>query len=174
MRNARWSLLLPWVFLDRLGFAVKWVRASSLYQDRRFEEALRVLRSIPERLRPPMMWDLSEIQILSYLHWDRETIDAVNAFLMKWEYPTAVSDDRKYLLTYARWLGAIAFAYYAEGSPLPAAYEFDASRIALDQVKARYKRDYPLTIHPAWSNDSPFYPLGRIRRQPQQRPLLPR
>jgi hypothetical protein len=164
-RPNSWSLLLPWVFAERASFAFKWVHAPWLCSAGRFEEALRLHRSIPGKLRPPMLWDLSEIQYLSYLRWDHETIDAANAFLLKWQYPTAISDDRKYLLTYARWCGAIAFAHYAEGSPTPSGFEFDASTIALEKVNPRYKRRYPLTIHPAWSEDSPFYPIGRLKRR---------
>jgi len=118
-----------------------------------------------------MLWELSEIQLLSYLEWDHETIDAANAFLLKWQYPTPSSDDKKYLLTYARWCGRIAFAHYADDGPMPSAFEFDASVIALDRVSQHHKRNYPLTIHPAWSEDSPFYPLGRLRRLGQ--PLRP-
>jgi hypothetical protein len=161
------------VLIEGVVFVFKGTRASWLCDERRFEEALRVHRSIPEKSRS-MLWELTEIQILSYLRWDHETLNAVNSFLLKWQYPTAISDDRKYLLTYARWCGAIAFAHYAEsGSPVPSAFEFDASEIALERVRGFYKRGYPLTIHPAWSEDSPFDASGRLKYRPARQPLRP-
>jgi hypothetical protein len=168
---SRWRLLLPWVFAARFSYALKWARVSLLSQERRFEEALRVHRSIPENLRPPMSWALREIQILAWLQWDHETIDAVNAFLQKFEYPTASTDDRKYFLMYARWCGAIAFAHYAPESPKPSAFEFDASEIDLDKVHPRYKREYPMTVHPAWAEDSPFRTDGLLKRPPPRPPM---
>jgi hypothetical protein len=123
------ALLLPWVFASRFADAIRWVRAGDLSAQRRFEEALRVARSMRAQFKQDMEWKVFEIQQLVLLQWDLETIDAANHFLLEYEYPTAKSDDWKYLLAYVKWCGASAFARYATESPTPSAFEFDASKI---------------------------------------------
>lgn len=64
-----------------------------------------------------MEWKAFEIQQLSYLQWDHETIVAANRFVLSHEYPSEKDEDAKYLLEYVKWCGAIALAHYAPESP---------------------------------------------------------
>lgn len=169
------ALFIPWIFVRRFSNALRWVQAGQLCSDGHFEEALRCARAMSENFRHGIEWRTFEIQQLALLHWDHETIEAVNAFVLKYEYPTERSADRTYLLAFAKWCGANALARYAPESPPASAFEFDLTKIVLSDVSARYKRRYPLTIHPAWDETSPFHPNNRIRRPPpvKQTPRLP-
>jgi hypothetical protein len=157
-----WKVFLPWVFARRLGNAIRWVRAGQLSSARRFEEALRVARSMnDDDFKQSYLWAAFEIQQLALLRWDHETIDRANDYLFKWGLSTAKTENGRYVITYVRWCGSMAFANYAPGSPMPSSFEFDASKIDLRAVGADLKRNFPLTIHPAWSKTSPFYGRGR-------------
>ncbi len=171
-KQSRWRLLLPWVFAAAFADAIRWAVAHDLSGQQRYEEALRKVRSVRGDLRDHMEWYVFEIQQLSLLRWNLETIEKANAFLVRFGIATPKTENEKYLLTYVRWCGQDAFVDYSQDGPIPLGFVFDASIIDLSKVSAHHKRNYPLTIHPSWSSSSPFYPNNRIARRPKREDWL--
>jgi hypothetical protein len=151
------ALLLPWVLVARFADALRWVRACHLSAKGDFEEALTLARRVRTTFKKRIDWRLFEIQQLTLLQRDQEAVEAVNGFLLDHQYPTPPTANRAYLLMFAKWCGQTASARYGYDSPVPSALLFDASTIALRAVDNRYKRMFPLSIHPAWSPSSPFH-----------------
>jgi hypothetical protein len=147
-------LLAPWTFATRFVAAVKSVRASELSSKQRYEEALRLFRTLPPHLRESMSGKAFEIQQLSLLGWSNETIDHVNRFVESYGFSPPRTEDARYLLHYVKWCGRIAMCDIADiETPFPAAFVADPTEVNLTQVTPYRKRAFPFTIHPDWPKD---------------------
>jgi hypothetical protein len=149
------SLLLPWVFIDRLRTAVLWALAGDLSSKGRFEKALLTARSMPAWSRKWSDWRLFEIQQLSLLNRHEETIEAANAFVFPFLLKAGLTEEQRYLLCYAQWAAFSAFANIGADSPIPCNFLYDLDSVSLPLVPPRTKRYFPLNIHPLWKNERP-------------------
>ena len=149
-------LLAPWTFATRFLAAIKYVRASDLSSKGRYEEALRLFRTLPPYLRESMSGKVFEIQQLSLLGWANETIEHANHFIEDYGFSEPRNEDARYLLHYVKWCGRIAMCDIAKGeTPYPAAFVADPTEIDLDRVTPYRKRSFPFPIHPDWPKDKP-------------------
>jgi|CXWL01.1.fsa_nt_gi hypothetical protein len=148
-----WTLLLPWVFVQRLIGATKYVRARSLSRDGRDEEALRIMRSMPESMKTRRVWRVFEIQLLSLLGWHNETIERANAYILAEFNRDAGDADQQYLLAFVKWRAQHAFARIADDSPMPTSFAFDYVWVNLQHVRDYLKRAFPLRGHPSWNDE---------------------
>jgi hypothetical protein len=144
------ALLVPWIFVRRFIDAVRWVNGGVLSSNGRDEEALRRLRSLPARMREGMSWKVREIQLLSLLQWNAETIEKANAFLLEQANKNDLTPDQRYLICFVQWLGQRAFLEISIDSPTPSLFDYNVSAIDVEQVKPRLKRHFPLRVHPEW------------------------
>ncbi len=144
-------LLAPWTFAIRFAAAVKYVHASGLSAKGRYEDALRVFRTLPRHLTRSMSGRVFEIQQLSLLSWSTETVDHVNRFIEDYGFSSPRTEDARYMLHYVKWCGRIAMCDIADvETPFPAAFVADPTEIDLARVTPYRKRSFPFTIHPDW------------------------
>ncbi len=97
-----------------------------------------------------MSWKVCEIQLLSLLQWNAETIEKANAFLLEQANKNDLTLDQRYLVCFIQWLGQRAFLEISTDSPTPSLFEYNVSAIDVEQVKPRLKRHFPLRVHPEW------------------------
>lgn len=145
-------LLLPWVFARRFVAALRWVHVGTLSINGKDEEALRLLRRLPADMQAWSDWRLKELQLLSLLQWNQEALDKANAFLLGRAFSKTTDENSRYFTCFAQWLGQRAFLALTEEGPIPSLFVYDVDSIDLTKVKDRWKRQFPLRVHPDWKD----------------------
>ena len=137
--------------LDRFRAAFGWVRAYDLSSGGRYEEALRVIRSINAApTGPRTYWSLFEVHQLSLLRRHVETLRSAIALVDQLLAKPSLSADEHYFLSFARWAGAEAFFQLFPATQVPIKLEQDFSSVRLSDVRSQWKRTFQLRIHPDW------------------------
>lgn len=136
---------------DRFRAAFGWVRAYGLSSRGRYEEALRLVQSINTApTGPRAYWSLFEIYQLSLLRRHVETLRCAIAFVDQYEGRQNLSANERYFVSFAKWAGAEAFYQLFPATAPPAKLEQDFSAYRLADVRSRWKRIFPMRIHPDW------------------------
>ena len=136
---------------DRFRAAFGWVRAYSVSSRGRYEEALHLIQSINAApTGPRTYWSLFEIYQLSLLRRHVETLRSAIAFVDQHAAKQSLSANERYFIGFAKWAGAEAFYQLFPATPVPAKLEQDFSSYRLSDVRSRWKRTFPMRIHPDW------------------------
>ena len=136
---------------DRFRAAFGWVRACGLSSRGRYEEALRLIQSINAAPTGPRAhWSLFEIYQLSLLRRHVETLRSATVFVDQYAPKHNLSADERYFVSFAKWAGAEAFCQLFPATAPPAKLEQDFSAYRLSDVRSRWKRTFPMRIHPDW------------------------
>jgi len=136
---------------DRFRAAFGWVRAYGLSSRGRYEEALRLIQSINTAPTGPRAnWSLFEIYQLSLLRRHVETLRSAIAFVDQYAAKQSLSANERYFVSFAKWAGVEAFYQLFPATPPPAKLEQDFSTYRLSEVRSRWKRTFPMRIHPHW------------------------
>lgn len=137
-------------FLKRFRAASAWARAQHLSASGRHSEALELVRSVepPPHMRTP--WRLFEIHQMSLLGCHQETLRAAISLIDEIAARPRLTPDGRYFVCFAQWSGALAFSKLFPATERPAKLQFDFASVSLEDVSPRWKRKFPLHIHPRW------------------------
>jgi hypothetical protein len=138
-------------FLKRWRIGVAWMRADELSARGNHEEALRLLRSVDEPFRSRVHWRLFEVFQLSLLRRHAETLKEALAFASELHSKTELSVDERYFLCFAQWCGSEAFRELFPATAVPEKLVLDLKSIEMGKVSPRWKRLFPMHIHPDWT-----------------------
>jgi hypothetical protein len=134
--------------VKRFQAARKWVRAYRLSAAGRYEQALDLVRQINLPPDQRTHWRLFEVLQLSLLQRHAETLREAVAYVEKAKSRGVTTADQRYLLCFARWCGSVAFGELFPASAKPEALAFDLQSFAIEDVAPRWKRMFPMRVHP--------------------------
>lgn len=136
---------------DRFRAAFGWDWAHVLSSRGRYEEALRLIQSINAAPTGPRdYWSLFEIYQLSLLGRHVETLRSALTFVDRYAAKQGLSANDRYFVSFAKWAGGEAFHQLFPVTAPPAQLEQDFSEYRLSDVRSRWKRTFPMRIHPNW------------------------
>lgn len=140
-------------FLRRWRESGAWIKATRLSSDGHFSEALEVVRYSDQRSRQKLHWRLFEIHQLGLLKNYVGALENAKALIADLLAKPTLTSDEKYFLAFAQWYGQIAFLRLHASQPVPKDLEFDLESFSLSDVSRRWKRTFPMSIHPNWLDD---------------------
>jgi hypothetical protein len=140
-----------------------WVKAKQLSSSGRYAEALELVRYGDETSRRKLHWRLFEIHQLGLLKNYVGALEQAKAFIADLSAKPNLSADERYFLAFAQWYGQIAFLRLHASQSVPPELEFDLRSFALGDVDPRWKRAFPMLIHPEWDDSKPAAKQGLSR-----------
>ena len=137
-------------FVRRFRTASVWARAQHLSSEGRHKEALELVRTFEPSKHMRTAWQLFEIQQLSLLGLDQETLRSALSLVDEFAIRPALTADGRYFLCFAQWCGSVAFGRLFPATEKPAKLNIDLTSLMLGDVSPSWKRNFPLYIHPDW------------------------
>jgi len=117
------------------------------------QHALDIIRQSPSDLRVRDEWRLFEVHQLGLMDRHIETLDVAEPLIASLLLRAQLDATERYFLAFAQWYAQVAFRSLYPRSPWPTIFDLDMNSIKLSEVHMRWKRAFPLKLHPDWEAD---------------------
>jgi hypothetical protein len=131
-----------------------WRRMILLSSQGKHVEALDAARSAAPAVKTMAAWQVFEMQQLALLKEYSSVLARAQPFARALLLKGARTADEKYFLVLTQWYGQVAFRRLHPSEAVPLELSFDPKSVPLSRVTKRWKRSFPMTIHPDWRGAS--------------------
>jgi hypothetical protein len=131
-----------------------WQEALRLSARGQFEDALATARTMGPEIQNGMFdWRVFELQHLGLLKDHTSALERARALVAELLSKPRLTQNQTYFLVFAQWYGQVAFWRLHPTEPIPNEFKFDLASIDLSRVSRRFKRIFPMSIHPDWASE---------------------
>lgn len=131
--------------------ATTWNSVHAMSVSGRYEDALALVETLPQREGTRIHWQVKRIQLRHLLEQDEWVADAapraIQAIGADREYSLA---ERAYFFAYVSYLLSLSKKQLTNRTHFAESNEIDYGKIRLDRIAPMWKRAFPMTNHPEW------------------------
>jgi hypothetical protein len=124
----------------------------SLSSQKKFAEALAMAKTANPVVQSMSEWRIFEMQQLTLTNNYAAVLERAAAFVQMMLSRRSLANDDRYFVTLARWYGQIACR--GLNYSIPEELRFADSFVPLHTVSGRWKKIFPLPVHPNWPRKS--------------------